>query len=317
MLMNDKKCPICKSYNLNKTKKKLRSGKLDFILSCDKCQFYFLTTNPIDNLISNKLDETRLKSAGLKIPNIKKDFENGTNQSKPLIEKYFAKSDINKNILEIGCSWGYFINLMKINKCKPYGIELNQVRNQFVNNKLNIKCFNNLDECENYNIKFHKIFLFYVIEYIPDISNYLNRLINLLEDGGKIILITPNLNDYLKDGFSNIGYKNFFYDDNAINYFSVKSLKRIMNKISHNNYSIKTEQGYSFLNHYNWYLTNKPKTTGIVGGDNFINQLTDKLDLDISFTSEIKSLIKNFDKSYKDILNRNNYGNNIIIEISK
>ena len=40
---------------------------------------------------------------------------------------------------------------------------------------------------------------------------------------GKIIIITPNYKDILKDIWKNKSYINFFYEKNAKNYFSIKS----------------------------------------------------------------------------------------------
>jgi hypothetical protein len=42
--------------------------------------------------------------------------------------------------------------------------------------------------------------------------------------------------------------------------------------------SVAIRQGYSFVNHVNWYLTDAPRTTGVVGGDRFIDQIAARLD---------------------------------------
>ena len=82
-------------------------------------------------------------------------------------------------------------------------------------------------------------------------------------------------------------------------------------------YKLHTKQNYSFINHLNWYLTNAPKTTGIVGGDNFLEEYSDKLNNELSFTSEIKQLMKNFDDAYKTILENHHFGNQIHLMIEK
>tara|TARA_B110000046_G_scaffold41162_1_gene45590 strand:- start:44 stop:1000 length:957 start_codon:yes stop_codon:yes gene_type:complete len=312
----DNICPICGELS-STSEIEVRSGKIMVLSSCSSCEFDFFDKDPSEDLAADHLDESRLKSAGLDIPPVEKDFINGTKQSLTYIEEYFENSDNDKNILEIGCSWGYFLKLLKDKGANPYGIELNKNRATYVNNFLKISCFESLDECEKSGKKFHKVFLFYVLEYIPNPVNYFERLLNLLEEGGKIILITPNLNDFIKDGFQNLAFKRFFYDEHAINYFTEKAMRKFISALPSLKQKIFTKQNYSFINHLNWHLTSVPKTTGIVGGDNFLNEWSDKLNNELIFTSEIKQLMKDFDDTYRNILERNKYGNQIHLILEK
>src|SRR5262245_24919756 len=86
-----------------------RSGKDLTIFRCESCRFDFLDHDPTDGLAANKLDETRLKAAGLDIPSVERDFANGLAQSRPYVAEYIGSADAGGNILEIGCSWGYFL----------------------------------------------------------------------------------------------------------------------------------------------------------------------------------------------------------------
>ena len=106
------KCWICES-NTEKRTVKLRSGSNAVLLYCKKCEFEFFDHDITKKLIDDGLDTSRLKNAGLDIPKFKKDFQNGEKQSIEYIKKYLNKNDIGKNILEIGCSWGYFLETAK------------------------------------------------------------------------------------------------------------------------------------------------------------------------------------------------------------
>ena len=312
-----KDCSICnqkcKSNNINS-----RSGKEINVFRCEECDFNFFNLDPSFALSKNKLDDSRLKSAGLDIPSISKDFENGTKQSEPYISEFIDSKDKDSNILEIGCSVGYFLNLLKEKGVKPYGLELNKIRSNYIREHLRIPCFDNLENCEKANIKFKKIFLFYVLEYIPNPIDYFKRLIKMLDLGGSIILITPNLNDSLKDILKNKGFSQFFYDEFAINYFSVKSAKKFVKHLPLSKFKIYTKQGYSFLNHISWHFTNKPRTTGIVGGDLFVNDLTNLIDSSsVPFKNEMINLFNQLDINYKSILEKNDFGNQIIMILKK
>ena len=105
-------CNICKS----KTKKKkilTRSNKKLYVHICSKCDYEFFTHDPYQKLKKNKLDISRLKKAGLKIQTISDQFKNGQTQSKKYIKQYINKFDKRKKILEIGCSYGYFLYELK------------------------------------------------------------------------------------------------------------------------------------------------------------------------------------------------------------
>jgi len=190
-------CPICKA-GARSRQISVRSGKQMELWHCLSCNFDFFAHDPTEGLIHDKLDQSRLKAAGLDIPTVEQDFANGLRQSVPYIQEYIDASDHDRNVLEIGCSWGYFLKLLKDTGAKPYGIELNVVRRGYVNKEIGIPCDGSLQECEDRGIRFKKIFLFYVLEYVPDPLEYLQRLGSLLDDDGSLIIITPNLLDPLK-----------------------------------------------------------------------------------------------------------------------
>jgi 2-polyprenyl-3-methyl-5-hydroxy-6-metoxy-1,4-benzoquinol methylase len=298
----------------------VRSGKKMEIFHCKNCDFDFFDIDPSESLAKNKLDESRLKAAGLDIPTIEKDFENGIIQSQPYIDAYISEIDKGRNILEIGGSWGYFLKMMADRGVKPYGVELNSVRVDYVNEILKIPCYSTLESCEKSGVKFKQIFLFYVFEYVHEPVHYINRLLNMLEDGGRIVMITPNLNDPLKDIWANKAFENFFYDENAVNYFKPLSIRNLLKAIDNgnNNSSVKIIQGYSFINHVNWYLNNAPRTTGRVGGDYHIENITSKLNQSANkLGSEMSKLIIDFDKKYREIIEVNEFGNQIEVIIYK
>jgi SAM-dependent methyltransferase len=310
-------CPIC-GTNSKSNVVQVRSGKEMELFHCEECDFDFFTLDPSKDLADDKLDESRLKSAGLDIPSIEKDFENGLKQSKVLIEEFIDDTDVNKNVLEIGCSVGYFLKLVQDRGANPYGIELNIGRVKYVNEHLDIPCHEDLAVYEKEGLTFKKIFLFYVLEYIPSPIAYFERLIGLLEEGGEIILVSPNLDDFLKDGWQNKAFDKFFYDEHAINYFTVKSMNRFAEKLSASNFVVSSRQGYSIVNHVSWFLTNAPRTTGIVGGDKFLKDINELLTTSgLSFSDEVVSLFNQFDQDYKKLLEENDYGNQIHLIIKK
>ncbi len=310
-------CSICNSITIAR-QITVRSGKVMNINHCGKCHFDFFDHDPTALLASDKLDESRLRAAGLDIPSIELDFENGIKQSQPYLEKFFEESDKGSNVLEIGCSWGYFLKLLRDKGVNPYGIELNITRTRYVNEFLSIPCFETLEACENSGLKFKKIYMFYVLEYIPNPLEYFTRLISLLEDGGSIILNSPNLNDVLKNIWQSDGFINFFYDECAINYFTIDAMRVFAKKLPVKDFKLYSKQGYSFLNHASWFITNKPRTTGIVGGDNFINDVLARFNSsNTPFKHDFIAFFQKFDIEYKKLIENNEYGNQIYLILNK
>lgn len=307
------KCSIC-SFETKSRDIIVRSGKKLKVFHCSACDFDFFDLDPTSLLTADKLDESRLKSAGLDIPSIDKDFENGLKQSLPYLDEFITEKDRGTNILEVGCSVGYFLRLLKENGVNPYGVELNVNRAKYVNEYLNISCYDTLEKCEESKVKFKKIFLFYVLEYIPNPVEYFKRLIAMLDEGGSIMIVSPNLSDFLKDAFQNMGFSSFFYDECAVNYFSLNAMKQFAEVLPVKNYQLYTKQGYSFVNHLSWHLTNKPRTTGMVGGDIYIDTIIELFTgSKIDFKGEMITLLRKFDSDYKKLIQENNYGNQIYL----
>ena len=89
------KCKICKK----ETKLKYvitRSGKKKIIYFCNNCDYEFFDYDPVKNLKRNQLNISRLKKAGLNVPKINVEFNNGIEQSKKYLEQYIKKSDKKK-----------------------------------------------------------------------------------------------------------------------------------------------------------------------------------------------------------------------------
>ena len=319
------KCTICDSKTI-KEKIITRAKKKQNIFICNKCDFEFFLHNPYEKLRKNKLDISRLTKAGIKIDSITNQFKHGQIQSKNYIKQYLNNNDKKKRVLDIGCSYGYFLYEIKKFGCKPYGVELNQKQKYFIKKKLKIRCEENIEKYQKENLTFDKVFLFYSLEYIPNPVNYISNLIQILSVGGEVIIITPNKNDILKRVIDNQNYKNFFYDENSINYFSIKSLEKIMKLLKVRKYKIKTNQGYSLINLFNWYVNGKPMKSSFVGEDNFFEDFLKKIKIskdkkNKNNTKKIKNEMLKFfvacEKNYEKILEKNRIGNQIILKIKK
>lgn len=315
---SQERCWIC-GRTAGKRTVTLRGGGQRALRNCSRCRFCFFDFDNTENLKQNRLDQTRLVQAGLAVPPVRTDFKNGIQQSLGYVRRFLGAGDKSKNILEVGCSWGYFLQASRKAGVRPFGVEINLLRARYVKTRLKIPCYPSLEEIEKEGIRFQKIFLFYSLEYIAMPKEFLNRLWSLLDKGGKIIIITPNLDDVLKDVWRNQGFRDFFYDKTAIAHYSTRALSKLLAPFKKTGLvKVSTEQGYSFVNHLSWYLTNKPKTTHVVGGDRYVEDIASLLSSSQNRLGALLSgLIRAFDRQYRRCIETAHYGNRLIAVITK
>jgi hypothetical protein len=169
--------------------------------------------------------------------------------------------------------------------------------------------------------------MLYVLEYIVDPVDYLQRLVNLLEEGGELVCLTPSLNDPLKEIWRNKGFIDFFYDENAVSYITPVTINRILAQMTFGESKVETWQGYSFASHLSWYFTQKPRTTGIVGGDRFVSDIAAELRSNNSgddsddrrdiVAQKLAGLIERMSKEYSEILEEADYCNQIRFTVTR
>jgi len=319
-------CSICGTRTSARSLK-ARGGTNLTLWHCAACDFDFQVHDPTADLTADKLDDSRLKAAGLDIPARERDFANGLAQSAPYIAEYLGVADRGANVLEVGCSWGYLLKLVREAGAVPIGVELNRVRAQYVNEQLQIPCDLSLEACERRGIRFRKIFLLYVLEYVPAPLSYLQRLIDMLEESGQLVVVTPSLSDPLKDLWRNEAFRRFFYDQHAINYLTPRAVERLVQRLRKSSAVCTTRQGYSFVNHLSWFLTGAPRTTGVVGGDNFVSDILAQLRPDTvvdgwggaprALAARLAELIADLDSNYRGVLEQHGYGNQIHLVITR
>lgn len=136
------------------------------------------------------------------------------------IEKYSQR----KNILDIGCSSGIFLDLAKKNSWKTYGVELNELEAQYSFDKGH-QIHNKLLEEIDFSEPFDAITLWDVFEHLKEGKKYLNMLKKLLSSDGVVFLQIPS-SDSLAAKI--LHEKCNMYDGlEHVNLYSHKSLKML------------------------------------------------------------------------------------------
>ncbi len=178
----------------------------------------------------------------------------------------FKKHLSNKSILDFGCEFGGFLNLIK-NFKKKFGVELNKNCINYINkNSKNIVVTNNIKNIDN---KFDVITLFHVLEHLPNQVDILIELKDKLKKGGKIILEVPSANDILLSIDELHSFKSFTFWHEHLILHTIQSLKKILLKAGFKEIKIIEYQRYDLSNHLGWFLKRKP------GGHVYFKNLVD------------------------------------------
>jgi len=177
-----------------------------------------------------------------------------------LIKKYCDK---NMSIVDFGCGTGNFVKILnELGYKNVVGIDIDKdiiIKGRKINDLDNIFT---LEEVNLKELKFDVVTCIYVIEHIENVKSFLNTLLDMLNDGGILIIVTPNyLNPrtYLAYIKSKMMHKNLhltpFNKGNTILLF-MKFLKA----------SFLTVLKLFFNNNYIWKVEPLPSLIS-VGGD--------------------------------------------------
>lgn len=111
-----------------------------------------------------------------------------------------------KKILDIGCGTGDFLIACKNANFEVVGVEPNKNARGITNSKLqnlnpqtknqNKQLFENTQKLLEDKIKFDVITMWHVLEHVPNLTEYISQLKELLQPNGTILIAVPNYNSY-------------------------------------------------------------------------------------------------------------------------
>jgi 2-polyprenyl-3-methyl-5-hydroxy-6-metoxy-1,4-benzoquinol methylase len=101
-----------------------------------------------------------------------------------------------QTILDVGCGTGDFLLACKNKNWQVTGIEPNTKARRLAEQKLPmVSIFSDIKNIE-LTEKFDIITLWHVLEHIPDLDEYINRLKKFLKPNGRLIIAVPNYKSY-------------------------------------------------------------------------------------------------------------------------
>ncbi|MCX8029504.1 MAG: class I SAM-dependent methyltransferase [Brevinematales bacterium] len=130
-----------------------------------------------------------------------------------------------RTILDVGCSFGGFLERAKLFGLEPYGIEISEYAYTYaVQRGLTVFKGDVSNVCLDQN-KFDMITMIEVIEHLEDPRRVITKLYNSTTKGGLILIQTANMNGLQSKFWGN---KYHYYLPGHLHYFTNKTLRRLL-----------------------------------------------------------------------------------------
>lgn len=167
---------------------------------CKNSEFGFLETSP--QPASEKLPEYYISEDYISHTDSKRNvFESvyhmvrwlSLKKKLNLINRWTSKE---KNLLDVGCGTGDFLQTAKQNNWVVSGIEPNEQARKIANKKTNHAVFKTEALAKFEPSSFDVITLWHVLEHLPDLENHITAFKQLLKPSGTLIIALPNYKSY-------------------------------------------------------------------------------------------------------------------------
>jgi len=243
------RCKLCKKGDITVIHKGTRDRKDIDVWKCNQCGLVFLSRVVVD-------DTFYINSKMRKEIDFDKWRENTFVDDNRRFLK-FRNYIENKRILDFGCGNGGFLKLVqKQNQTKrAIGIDLDaesihQLRNE------GIECYDNISGLPD--VMFDVVFMFHVIEHLPDPEAVLNTLFERIVDDGVMIIETPNADDALLTIYHCSRFADFTYWSPHIYLYNENSLCKMLAGAGFEIVESLQEQRYPLANHLGWLAKGLP-----------------------------------------------------------
>lgn len=199
-----KNCPVCNNEKLNPFLSCIDytvSRETFKIAQCAACGFMFTNPRPDENEIGKYYQAEEYishsdTSKGIvnKLYQIVRNYT--ITQKIKLINKLIGPSPASRNILDIGCGTGEFLNACKENGWQTTGIEPSAIARKNAQQKYNISPLSKEQLFDIRENKFDVITLWHVLEHIYQLDKTIEQIDRVLSNKGTLIIAVPNCNSF-------------------------------------------------------------------------------------------------------------------------
>lgn len=179
---------------------------------------------------------------------------------------YLEEYGINKDwkMLDFGCGYGFFIELMKKRGYEFDGIEISEERLRICKDRLgeyskNIRKCNLLTEEIPLELKarYNLVTMFHLLEHISKPIEFLKKIYELIDEKGLLVVEVPNVDNLMMEASKE--FNDFFYIRDHVAYYTPQLLRRVVEESGFRVIQQKGNQIYGLTNHMNWILNGCPE----------------------------------------------------------
>jgi SAM-dependent methyltransferase len=165
-------------------------------------------------------------------------------------------------VLEVGCSSGFMLLPLRADGYSCVGIEPSGAFGEYLRSR-ELEVYGSLDELarDGQGRRFDLIMHFFVLEHIARPLPFLQRLLGLLNPGGRIVFEIPNAADPLCSVYDIPAFERFYWSIAHAWYFSEPSLRHLLERTGQP-FTILREQRYDLSNHMVWARDGRPGGMG-------------------------------------------------------
>lgn len=214
-------------------------------------------------------------------------------------------------VLEIGSSAGQFLYALRPYAQECMGVEFDEVFAKFTQEKLGLKTYTTpLEQTDLQPESFDLICALEVFEHIEEPLKFLETMRRYLKPGGIIYFEVPNHDDSLLSVFDVPDYRDFYYREPHLFYYSPATLKQMLAKGGFAGTVSASGFEPNMLNQLNWILTGKPQASAALAYG--VPMLPFASHAAGGVREEFTHLIMAMHNQYRDFLDRNLLGSHVV-----
>lgn len=259
----DLHCSFCGSGSPALIANQVRFGHKADVYKCRECGLVFLDQQsykfPVD-FYEKDYHQTYITHVEPDAFNPEAYYEKMKKANKQWADKFSGMLTGQEAVLDVGCSTGHFIDLVKDKTREIYGHELNRKEIEFCRNALKLDVSDQPLETRFKPGSFDYITLIYVLEHIAEPKDFLASLVKLLKPTGKFVILVPNVRDALVNFYDIPEFISFYYCIEHLFYYSPQTISLLFNQVGLAGH-IETIQEYPLTNHLNWAYFRAPSDT--------------------------------------------------------
>jgi SAM-dependent methyltransferase len=299
-------CPLCGNDDVKLVTRNLRFDKQADVCQCSGCKLVFLDQQSFQlppDFYEKEYHQSYLTHVEPDALDPKVYFEKMKKVTAPWAKRFAEMLEGDEVVLDMGCSTGHFMDLIKDKTKAIYGHDLNANEVNFCKDELGLDV-SNVPLAERFREEtFDYITLIFVLEHIADPIYFLNHLKKFLKPGGKLLIVVPNISDPLVSLYDIPEFSSFYYCIEHLFYYNCKTITSLFEKSGLKG-EVEAVQEYPLTNHMNWAYRRKPSDSmaarkGIP-------------DVDVGGENEAwKELWQKFDADYRIFLAENGYADRL------